>query len=73
MTDSRGELREQAKVLRLMATQLGEHGVGQRWQGPARRHCEAQLMGLEEDLFSAARRLDAAAHYAGVHTALANI
>lgn len=68
MRDSRGELREQAALLRLMATELGSHGVGQRWQGPARRHCEAQLVGLEQEIFSVARRLESAAHYAGVHT-----
>lgn len=71
--DSRALAREQADLLRSVAVRLGAHGVGERWQGPARRECEAQLAGLEADLYSVARRLALAAQYAGVHDVRAEL
>ena len=72
MDDSRWALIEHAQALRALAEQLGAHGVGERWKGPASRHCEAQLVGLEQELVSVARRLDVASQHAGVHSVWAD-
>lgn len=68
MNDLRWVVSTHADDLRALAQHLGNHGVGDRWEGPARRHCEIQLSGLEEELRAVARRLDVASQYAGVHS-----
>lgn len=73
MSNSRWALGDAADALRAMAAELASHGVGERWQGPARRQCENQLVGLGEELFSVARRIDVAAQYAGVHSVWADM
>jgi len=73
MNTSRWALMEHADALRLLADQVGAHGVGEGWQGPARRHCEGQLVGLEHELVSASRRLTVAAAHAGVHSVWADV
>lgn len=70
---ARALLAEQAEVLRDLARRMAEHGVGQRWEGPARRACEAQLIGLEEDLRTEARRLDTVAQWGGVLSVKAHL
>lgn len=73
MNDSRSSVSAHAQELRALAGELGNYGVGERWQGPARRHCEIQLVGLERELFSIARQLDVTAQYAGVHSVRATV
>lgn len=73
MGNSRAALEESGATLRLLARELSDHGVGGRWQGPARRECELQLTALVDDLWSVARRLDVAAAHAGVHSVRADM
>ena len=55
-----------ATVLRELASRLALHGLGGRWEGPARRACEAQLQALEDALRAHARQLDALVASGGV-------
>lgn len=73
MDNLRSSVGEHAEELRALAEELGNYGVGERWQGPARRHCETQLVGLQQELLSIARRLDVTAQFAGVHSAWATV
>jgi hypothetical protein len=73
MNDSRWVVSAHADDLRALAQHLAHHGVGDRWQGPARRHCEIQLAGLEDELVTVARRLEVASQYAGVHNVWADM
>jgi hypothetical protein len=57
---------EAAAALRALATRLATHGLGARWEGPARRACEVQLFALEEALRTHARQLDALVASRGV-------
>lgn len=50
-----------ATALRQLASRLAVHGLGGRWEGPARRACEVQLGALEDALWTHARQLDALA------------
>jgi len=59
---ARALLASQADALLLLSRRMAEHGVGDRWQGPARRACEAQISALEHDVRTEARRLNDAAH-----------
>jgi hypothetical protein len=65
--DVRAAVAEQAEILRQMADRMAHHGVGERWQGPSRRECEAQLAGIHDDVRELSRRLVVASTYAGVH------
>jgi hypothetical protein len=65
--EARARLLEQAATLRALATALGLHGVGDRWQGSAKRSCETRLSHLEDTLRLLARRATTAAQYAGVN------
>jgi phosphate uptake regulator len=71
--EARAVLRDQAHLLRQLALELDHHGVGERWQGPARRQCELELVALEEELRSVARRLEVTADYAGVRSVWADM
>lgn len=55
-----------AAALRALAARLAAHGLGARWEGPARRACEVQLRALEENLRTHARQLDALVASRGV-------
>jgi len=56
----------QAEALVALSRRLSQHGVGDRWQGPGRRACEALMVTLEDDLRTEARLLSHIAHYGGV-------
>ena len=70
---ARARLLEQAGLLLALAGALSAHGVGDRWQGPARRECEAQLGELEATLRGLARRVNLVGHYAGVSDVRAHL
>jgi hypothetical protein len=57
------QLRQHGQTLLHLARALQLHSVGERWQGPARRACEAQLEDLENAIVTAARRADVLGHY----------
>jgi hypothetical protein len=59
---ARALLASQADALLVLSRRMAEHGVGERWQGPARRACEAHIRALEQDVRIEARRLHDAAN-----------
>jgi hypothetical protein len=69
MDDStlRSRLAGHATTLLQLSQALAAHSVGGRWEGPARRACETQVVDLEQKLFATARKLNGVASDAGVH------
>jgi hypothetical protein len=57
------QLRQHGQTLLHLARALQVHSVGDRWQGPARRACEAQLEELALTIVTAARRADVLGHH----------
>lgn len=71
--DLSGLVAQHARAIRAVAERLAEHGVGERWQGPAQRQCENNLLALEANLKTLARHVEDAAHQANARTVMARL
>ncbi len=64
---------EQAEVLRGLSRRMATHGIGEKWEGTARRACEDRLRELQHDLHTEARGLDMLAQWANVSSVRAHL